>query len=43
MHDISFLHELGDTDMGRVAQYEIAQMYDLPLDDIQKLVKSREQ
>jgi hypothetical protein len=41
-HNINFLQELGDTDMGKVARYELSQMYDIPLDDIERLIKSKE-
>ena len=42
-HDINFLRELGDSNMGKVAQYELSQMYAISLDEIKmKLVNSKE-
>jgi hypothetical protein len=39
-HDINFLRELGDSNMGKVAQYELSQMYAISLDEIEKLINS---
>jgi hypothetical protein len=42
LHDIDFLRELGDSKMGEIAGYELSQMYDIPLHEIEKLVKLKE-
>jgi hypothetical protein len=41
-HDINFLRELGDSDIVKVAQYELSQMYAVSLDEIEKLISSEE-
>lgn len=37
-----FSSRLGDSDIGKVAQYELSQMYAVSLDEIEKLISSEE-
>ena len=41
-HDINFLCELGDSKIGEIARYELSQMYDIPLHEIERLIKLKE-
>jgi galactokinase len=42
--DINFLRELGDSKIGKIAQYELSQMYEISVDEIDRLInRSREQ
>jgi hypothetical protein len=43
MHDINFLRELGDSNMGIVAQYEISQMYGISVDELETLIRKSEE
>ena len=38
-HDVNFLCELGDSKMGEIARYELSQMYDMPLHEIERLIR----
>jgi hypothetical protein len=41
-HDINFVCELGDSKTGEIARYELSQMYDIPLNEIERLIRLKE-
>jgi hypothetical protein len=37
--DVNFLCQLGDSKTGEIARYELSQMYDIPQDEIERLIR----
>ncbi len=42
LHDIYFLCELGDSKTGEIVRYELSEMYDVSLDEIERLIRLKE-